>query len=269
MSNFHFLSGQICKIFNITKQTLIFYDKINLIKPSYVNEKTKYRYYSLNQFPKFYLILSLKASGFSLNDIQTILSNHSLETTKQMLTTQIETLSTEIKKLKTMKKSLEHNLSRIKEGETLYDPHKIYQKYIKDQYLFTLDIDPNDHTNDFSLTFSKLAQYHFKGYTQMPWSYGWVVTLDPNRNFLVKKISIKLDNPYKSKSCLYKPEGLYLCAYHYGSYENLHETRNTLLSYAREKKLAITGFIYETQIINSFFTNDPSNYVTEVSISIY
>lgn len=41
-----FSIGEIAKLFNISTQTLRLYDRIDLLKPSHINEETGYRYYS-------------------------------------------------------------------------------------------------------------------------------------------------------------------------------------------------------------------------------
>lgn len=60
---------------NISIQTLRYYDKINLFKPSYVDFFTGYRYYQKNQINEIKLIKKLKNIGLSLEKIK-----HYLET---------------------------------------------------------------------------------------------------------------------------------------------------------------------------------------------
>ena len=44
-----FTIGEISKHQNISRQTLIFYDKIGLFRPAYVDPENGYRYYSAAQ----------------------------------------------------------------------------------------------------------------------------------------------------------------------------------------------------------------------------
>ena len=41
--------GNVSKLTGISVQALRHYDSIDLVKPSYINEQTGYRYYSYNQ----------------------------------------------------------------------------------------------------------------------------------------------------------------------------------------------------------------------------
>jgi DNA-binding transcriptional MerR regulator len=41
--------GEMAKINHVSVQTLRYYDRIDLLKPIYVNEETNYRYYDIKQ----------------------------------------------------------------------------------------------------------------------------------------------------------------------------------------------------------------------------
>ncbi|MFR3298402.1 MAG: MerR family transcriptional regulator [Fusobacterium sp.] len=68
MKKFYTIS-EIAEFFNISRQTLIYYDKIDIFKPAFIDENG-YRYYSRDQFSELSFIISLKNSGFSLNNIK-------------------------------------------------------------------------------------------------------------------------------------------------------------------------------------------------------
>lgn len=67
--------GEFAKICNTRISVLRHYDKLNLLKPVYIDEFTGYRYYSKQQIPIFFRITALKQAGFSLHEIATLLSN--------------------------------------------------------------------------------------------------------------------------------------------------------------------------------------------------
>ena len=62
--------SELASLFNISGQTLRYYDKIGLIKPDVVNPKTGYRYYSERQLDDIYLVKSLKSMGMTLEEIK-------------------------------------------------------------------------------------------------------------------------------------------------------------------------------------------------------
>ena len=62
--------SEMAKIFNISRQTLIFYHKKNILVPYIVDEINGYRYYSNEQIWDLFFLLTLKKAGFSLEEIK-------------------------------------------------------------------------------------------------------------------------------------------------------------------------------------------------------
>ena len=52
----YFTAGEFAAIHGMSKQTLLFYDKIGLIKPAYVDENNRYRYYSAKQMEQRFAV---------------------------------------------------------------------------------------------------------------------------------------------------------------------------------------------------------------------
>lgn len=68
--------GDFSYINNIPIQTLRYYDKIGLLKPYRIDQKTNYRYYHINQSQIVDEIQYLRQLDFSLEEIKGILSKH-------------------------------------------------------------------------------------------------------------------------------------------------------------------------------------------------
>lgn len=91
--------GDIAKIFNVSIDTLRYYDKLDLIRPWKVGENG-YRYYSKAQFDMISTVLFLKSAGTSLADLAEILRNQAgekailqeLDTRKKEIDETIQTL---------------------------------------------------------------------------------------------------------------------------------------------------------------------------------
>ena len=60
--------SELANFFKVSRQTLIYYDKINVFKPEVVDETNGYRYYSRDQLSEFSFLLLLKSTGFSLKE---------------------------------------------------------------------------------------------------------------------------------------------------------------------------------------------------------
>jgi len=81
MKNGYYTSGQFAKMAHISVRTVRFYDKQNILKPSFVNESGA-RFYTDEDFVRLQQILLLKYLGFSLEDIRNMTVG---ELDKQML----------------------------------------------------------------------------------------------------------------------------------------------------------------------------------------
>ena len=92
--------GQMARLNNISVQTLRHYEKVELLKPSYTNEDTGYRYYSLKDFSTIDLIKQCKAMGMSLEEIKEVTNNYtSLDSISNILNNQKQIIDEKIKEL--------------------------------------------------------------------------------------------------------------------------------------------------------------------------
>ena len=70
----YYSSGQFARMANVSIRTIRFYDKQNILKPSYVNPSGA-RFYTDSDFARLQQILLLKYLGFSLDDIREMTIN--------------------------------------------------------------------------------------------------------------------------------------------------------------------------------------------------
>lgn len=75
----YFSIGEVSRYQNISKQTLIFYDKIGLFRPAYVDPDNGYRYYSASQIDQLDTILIMKRIGFSLKEIREHMQHYNID----------------------------------------------------------------------------------------------------------------------------------------------------------------------------------------------
>ncbi|RUT40317.1 MerR family transcriptional regulator [Paenibacillus anaericanus] len=69
-----FSIGETAKINNISIQALRHYDKIDLLKPSFINKDSGYRYYSIDQFIYIDIIKHAKNFGIPLKELKNTLT---------------------------------------------------------------------------------------------------------------------------------------------------------------------------------------------------
>lgn len=105
-------TGEFAKLANVTERTIRYYDKIGLLKPSFVMENG-YRKYTQSDLLKLQKILSLKHMGFSLEEIYPMLSQE--QNVKESFSMQIDLLDSQIKHLQVIRDSMESFVQNVDE----------------------------------------------------------------------------------------------------------------------------------------------------------
>ena len=72
--------GDVAKLLGISVPHLRYYDKIDLLRPTYTNPETGYRYYSYIQLSMLDRILYLESIGLSLLEIKTVFATGNVNT---------------------------------------------------------------------------------------------------------------------------------------------------------------------------------------------
>jgi DNA-binding transcriptional MerR regulator/ubiquinone/menaquinone biosynthesis C-methylase UbiE len=111
----YYTSGEFAKMAHITIRTVRYYDKENILKPSFVNESGA-RFYTDEDFAKLQQILLLKYLGFSLDDIRQItigdldrsMLKNSLKLQLKLVKDRIEQMELVEKAIEDTTKALEH-----------------------------------------------------------------------------------------------------------------------------------------------------------------
>lgn len=65
--------GEIAAFFGVSRKAMRLYEKKGIIRPAKVDDSNGYRYYSAEQVEQLNALLELKALGFSLDEIKTVI----------------------------------------------------------------------------------------------------------------------------------------------------------------------------------------------------
>ncbi|MDE6626372.1 MAG: methyltransferase domain-containing protein [Lachnospiraceae bacterium] len=109
----YYTSGEFAKMAHLTVRTVRFYDKQNILKPSYVNESGA-RFYTDEDFARLQQILLLKYLGFSLEDIRNMTiddSDHHM--LKNSLKLQLKLVKDRIEQMQMVAKAIEDTTNAI------------------------------------------------------------------------------------------------------------------------------------------------------------
>lgn len=106
--------GEIAKIFDLSIQTLRYYEQTGLFIPAKKSAKSGYRYYTWDQFERLRLIIYLKDLGMSLKDIKHQLDVQIGEEYLKTLERQIELLEKRIQADTQLKRHIANKIDSIK-----------------------------------------------------------------------------------------------------------------------------------------------------------
>ena len=115
-----YTTGEFAKKANVSVRTIRYYDKQGLLKPSQISD-SGYRFYSDEEFARLQKILTLKYLGFSLEEIQSISLNETInDFVKTSLEMQKKLIRNKIEGLQLVEKAL-NETSAILEQENTVD----------------------------------------------------------------------------------------------------------------------------------------------------
>lgn len=98
--------GKMAQLNNISDQALRLYDRIGLLKPDYVDEKTGYRYYNIKQCARLDMIHYMKELGMSLKQIKEHLDRQDIGVIQEVLKRQKKLIDEKIEELNQKQKAI-------------------------------------------------------------------------------------------------------------------------------------------------------------------
>lgn len=98
----YYAISEMAHMFDLSRQTLIYYDRIGLFHPAVVNDEG-YRFYAPTQIPFLRLICLLRDMGVELKDIAAVMKQRDIAHIVECLDNQEQELATRIDKLERMR----------------------------------------------------------------------------------------------------------------------------------------------------------------------
>lgn len=267
----YFTAGELASLYGIPKQTLLYYDKNELLIPAFVN-KNGYRYYSVSQYLVLEIILNMRKLNISVHDIRLYLENRSDENFGKILQDKIKECNELIDDTQKVKNSLELSLAtlekipkiRLNQIELSFQQSKIL--------LLSPPITKTTQIKDRVKTLAHhnqaaFSKKHFKEFTT-----GWIIDKD---DFFAKKFnrSIQYFTPvshsFSKKHCYTRPEGFYISIFFEGTYyQKASSIYLRLEDFIKRNHLIVVGDIYVFPIKNHWLTEDTKSYINQISFQV-
>lgn len=267
-----FSIGELSKLQSISRQTLIFYDRIGLLCPAYTDPNNGYRYYSASQLDTLDTICILKKIGFSLEEIKAHLKSYTIEDSILALRRQLTAIQQQIQELQMIQSRAEHRCEQLEHAFSIRDyGDTVTVETVRNQYLLLQPVQPPYSLEEVSVATKEAFVRSFREHLPIFYQSGAII---PYRNILEGRyeeasyafLPIEPNDPIADVVAL--PAGLCVCTYHKGDYHSTGRSYQRLLDYCRTHKLTIVSDSYEFAINDYLSTGDEKEYITKIMLYV-
>ncbi|WP_455538330.1 MerR family transcriptional regulator [Terrisporobacter sp.] len=260
--------GEISEMYDMSRDSLIYYEKIGIIKPT--RDNNGYRLYSISDIWRLNLIKELKSLGFSFKMIKEYLENRDLDSTNKLLEDGITLLDDQILRLLKQKENMRKRMESIDKTASSPNLNSIELTYLKERKGLILNGEVK-RDEDFDLLIQKLQK-----------NYNNKFNILGNNNlgsvFKMNSLEKGITTDYESVFCLLKDneteyniifeEGYYVTLIYSGDYTNNKEHIKNMFDFIEENKLIVAGNPMEIYRIDIHETENKNEFITEIQIPI-
>lgn len=274
MENKKFLTvGELSKIGNISPRVLRHYDKIGLLKPEKINQRTGYRYYAMRQIFSLSLIEDLKKLGFSLTEIKKIFYNRSIENIIILYQKKKQEIEKQISNLNLIKENIDFRLD-------IFEKIDFWENFVD--------------TSDVFLEVKKIRERSYLGIEKrIDFTFENLALMTKEIQTMANKNKINLTGPfficfyenYENKKdvflevgcfvkeeyenfCKKLPAGIFLSGIARGKHEKTIPLYYKMKQWIENHQYRINGPILKIYWKSFAFTNDLDKLLTEIQIPI-
>ncbi len=123
-----FTIGQVTKMYDISHDTLRYYDKINLLKPS-IKKENGYRYYTIREIELLEIILIAKQLEIPIKDIKAIIDKEDIKEYEKLFERHEKFLEEKIKKMIKLKNQVKNSKNIARQMDHFINNDEIELKY--------------------------------------------------------------------------------------------------------------------------------------------
>lgn len=257
--------GQMAKLHNINKKTLLFYDQIGLFSPELTGENG-YRYYSYSQCQLLERILFLRELDVPIEDIKHQLKTARAKDTLAFLLERREKNLAHIRRLKEYDKVLGRKEEELKQALARVPGRVELLELPEQKYLVTGDLPEGEDFRQFIS--SLLIEYGLEHLYY--YSFGSVVAREDllagrmvSRRFFAAYLPEMRGLPH-----VLRPAGKYLACCWQGGWEGISTAYERIKSAAQSQSLRLSGDAFERLLIDEFSTSDPEEFLVEISVPV-
>lgn len=269
-------SGEFADMCNVSRELLIHYDKIDILKPQVIADNG-YRYYSLRQLYLFDVIRFFVDTGMSTKEIKEYLDNRSTELF-------LDTAQTSIEKMEKQRDILEARIDMMKNmryitQRALHFPKEKPRLSYWDEIWFITTLVKDDESKRTQHVYAQAVSEHSdfcRNVAQVSkFPLGRVVDIPDQDNpeeFMYKKIVTWINKPGNPNLFMerieFKPRGNYAVILHQGGTSTVAQSYEKLFEYIKDKGFTMLGPIYELDMHSYLMSDSTEDYLVHISVLV-
>lgn len=267
-----FSAGELAKYQNISKQTLLYYDKIGLFKPSFTDSENGYRYYSAEQLDYLDTILIMKKIGFSLSEIKSYMINYTTENSITFLKKQLTVIEKKIQELSLIQNRLQRRCEQIEQVYSNKSKTEEPAIAMVDSFciLFHTVSEPYN-MKEISIATKKCYAQALSDDLPIFFQCGVSVPIEHIREGRFTEASIAFlttENIPSLQNIKRLPKGLTVSIYHFGNYSDIDCSYIKLIQYCKKHHLKIISDSYEFCINDYITSRYEEEFITKIMFYI-
>ncbi len=266
----YFSTGEFAMLVNVSKQTLIYYDKCGIFSPVYKDENN-FRYYSLSQFEALDTLISLREIGVPLKEIKEYLSKKDIESLAELHKKKNELVKKQINKLKHISNKIENKSLRLEKAIKQQLIEEPYFKRCDPTYILTSSVESDDYKKIMPKIIEFINYCKDKDEFDNGNPIGGIIKKEDilsGKFNNIKAIYIMIDSKSTVDDESVKPKGIYARINHRGSYDTTHVSYKKLIDFIEKSGYEIIGDAYENELIGYLSAQSQEQYLIEISIQI-
>ncbi len=264
--------GEVSKICNVSKKTLRFYDKIDLISPDYISEESKYRYYSKETLLFVPVIKYYKQMGFKLEEMKELLEGDTYDIHEHGFNKKIDELRMERENINVAYRSVRDWYDLIHEAESVIAANAtdVSVKFVE------------------SITTCCMTQEFCHNYRESIININWTNHLEEIGQAITGPVCMYFPNVKEKLEGKNTPAVIYqknvkdlnggetisfngrmmISAYHIGRHENLGDTYAKIYRWAEAHGYKCGESAIERYVTDYWTIKNAGEFVTEVLVDI-
>lgn len=264
-----FLIGELAALFQISTDTLRYYDRIGLIRPDLVGANG-YRYYSLRNFFKLSRILFLRDLDLPLEEIKGYMDDKNAEKLVELLMHKQVELDHKIQSMINLRSKIQQKLDLIHSGNL--PQQVVHIKALPERHV--LYMSSSDQREPSSVKETLKTYGHLLKYSS--WiTEGQIYTSVTEdrlklRDFQQFEYIFELAESESSPAPQLKtlPASDYACLIFKGPYSEIDHHYHRLLDWIADKNFSIIGHSIEKNIVDYDFSDSADEFISELQIPI-